>query len=99
MPSFWITITKPILEGRITLSDKGVHLAPIYILYDCGVYPVPKTVDLRSSVIRFEDGEFVTSLTQAMHPPVVGPMVLNAFAHAAGLEVGSVFDDSATYIR
>ena len=41
------------LEGNITLSDKGVHLAPIYMLYDYGVYPVPKTDDLRSSVIRF----------------------------------------------
>ena len=35
------------------------------------------------------------SLTQAIHPPVVVPMVLNVFAHAAGLEVGSFFDDSA----
>ena len=83
------------LERRITLSDKVVHLAPIYMLYDYGVYPDPKTADLHSSVIRFEDGEFVTSLTQAIHPPVVGPMVLNAFAHAAGLEVGSFFDASA----
>ncbi len=31
------------LEGRITLADKGVHLAPIYMFYDYGVYPAPKT--------------------------------------------------------
>jgi hypothetical protein len=86
------------LEGLITLSDKGVHLVPIYMIYDYGVYPTPKTDDLRSSVIRFEDGEFVTSLTQAIHPPVVGPMVLNAFSHASGLEVRSLFDDSAPSI-
>ena len=85
-----------LLEGHITLSDKGVHLlAPIYMIYDYGVYPAPKTDDLRSSVIRFEDGEFVTSFTQAIHPPVVGPMVLNDFAHDTGLEVESLFDDSA----
>jgi hypothetical protein len=66
----------------------------MYMYSDYGVYPVPKTVDLRSSVIRFEEGEFVTSLTQAIHPPVVGSMVLNDFAHAAGLEVGSFLDDS-----
>jgi hypothetical protein len=83
------------LEGRITLSAKGVHLAPIYMLSDYGVYPAPKTVDPRSSAIRFEEGEFVTSLTQVIHPRVVGSMVLNAFAHAAGLEVGSFFDASA----
>ena len=35
------------------------------------------------------------SLTQAIHPRVVGSTVLNALAHAAGLEVGSLFDDSA----
>ena len=29
-----------------------------------------------------------------IHPPVVGPIVLNAFAHATGLEGGSFFDDS-----
>ena len=43
---------------------------------------------------RFEDGEIVTSLTQAIHPPVVGPMVMNVFAHVVGLEVGSFLDDS-----
>ena len=68
------------------------------MLYDYGVYPAPKTDVLRSSAIRFEDGEFVTSLTQAIHPPVTGPMVLNVFAHDAGLEVGSLFDDSAPSI-
>ncbi len=77
------------MEGSITLSDKGVHLAAIDMFSDYGVYPVPKTEDLHSSVIRFEDGEFVMSLTQVIHPPVVGSMVLNAFAYAAGLEVGS----------
>jgi hypothetical protein len=83
------------LEGHITVSDKGVHLAPIYMFcHDHGVYPVPKTDDLRSSDIRFQDGEFVTSLAQVIHPPVVGPMVLNVFAYAVGLEVGSLFDDS-----
>ena len=42
------------LEGRITLFDEGVHLAPIYMLSDYGVvYPAPKTVDPRSSAIRF----------------------------------------------
>ncbi len=34
-----------------------------------------------------------------MHPPVVGPMVLNAFAHTAGLEVGSFLDDSSPPIN
>ncbi len=87
------------LEGLITLSDKGVHLAPIYILSDYGVYPTPKTVDPRSSVIRFEEGEFVTSLTQVIHPRVVGSMVLNAFTHTGGLEVGSFFDTSAPPIN
>ena len=55
------------LEGRITLCDKGVHLAPIYMISDHGVrltYPVPKIVDPRSSAIYFEEGEFVTSLTK-----------------------------------
>ncbi len=60
--------------------------------------PSRKTNDLRSSVIRLEDGEFVMSLTQVIHPPVVGPMVLNDFTHAVGLEVGSLFDDSAPSI-
>jgi hypothetical protein len=51
------------------------------MISDYGVYPVPKTVDPHSSVIRFEEGEFQTRG--------------NAFVHAAGLEVGSFFDDSA----
>jgi hypothetical protein len=70
------------------LSDYGVRLP----------YPSPKTVDPLSSAIRFEEGEFVTSLTQAIHPHVVGSMTLNDFAHAAGLEIGSFFDDSAPSI-
>ncbi len=68
------------------------------MFHDGVVYPVPKTTDLHSGVIRFEDGEFVTSLTQTIHPPVVGPMVLNGFAHVSGLEVGSLFDDSVPSI-
>ena len=54
-----------------------------------------------SSFIRdFEEGEFLTSLTQALQSPQRGAssMVLNAFAHAAGLEVGSFFDTSAPHI-
>ena len=84
------------LEGRITLSDKGVHLVPIY---DYGVYPAPKTADLRSVVIRFDDGEFVTSLTQVIHPRVVGSMVLNVFTHDTGLEVGSFFRGLSTVYK
>ena len=82
------------LKGWIVLFDKGVHLAPIHMLSNYGVrlpYPSPKTVDPLSSAIRFEEGEFVTSLTQVIHPRVVGSMVLKAFAHASGLEIGSFF--------
>jgi hypothetical protein len=32
------------LDGRITLSDKGVHLAPIYTLSDKGVHLAPIAV-------------------------------------------------------
>jgi hypothetical protein len=69
------------------------------MISDYGVYPTPKTVDPHSSVIRSEEGEFVTSLTQAIHPRVVGSMVLNTFAHATGLEVGRFSDDSVPPIR
>ena len=65
---------------------------------DYGVYPVPKTVDPHSSVIRFKEGEFVTFLTQAIHPRVVDSMVLNVFVYTTGLEVGSFFDTSAPSI-
>ena len=53
---------------------------------------------IHSSFIRdFEEDVILTSLTQALQPPQrdAVSMVLNAFAHAAGLEVGSFFDDSA----
>ena len=86
------------MEGRIASFDKGVHLDPIYMFSDYGVrlpYPTPKTVDPRSSTIYFEEGEFVTSLTQVIHSRVVGSIVLNDFTHDTGLEIGSFFDDSA----
>ena len=47
--------------------------------------------------VQFEDGEFITSLTPALQSGV-GSVALNAFAHAAGLEVGSFFDASAPHI-
>jgi hypothetical protein len=96
MTRFRITITK-----TITLSHKGVHLTPIYMVHDDGFYPAPKTTDLRSSTIRFDFVEYVTSLTQVIHPPVtvVGPMVLNVLAHVEGLEVGNFFGDSVPSIN
>ncbi len=86
----------------ITLSAKGIHFAPTAINY------------FFTGFDSDFEGEFVTSLTQAIHPSAVvsegcgiGParygssgfalqhgarsMVLNAFAHAAGLEVGGGF--------
>ena len=73
------------MPSSSTLDDKGVHRAPL-------------AVDFRTSEIRFEEGKFVTSLTQAIQPRAVGSMVLNAFAHAAGLEVGSFSDASTPHI-
>ena len=86
------------LEGHITLSHKGVHLPPIYMFHDGVVYPVPKTGDPLLGTIRFDYGEYVTCLTQAIHPPVVGPMVLNVFEHTEEMEVGDFFDDSVPSI-
>ena len=52
---------------------------------------------IHSSFIRdFEEDVILTSLTQVLQPPQrdAVSMVLNAFAHVAGLEVGSFFDAS-----
>ncbi len=48
--------------------------------------------------VQFEDGEFITSLTPALHSGA-GLVALNASAHAAGLEGGSFFDASAPHIN
>ena len=66
---------------RLTWSPKG-DLAPID--------------DFDRQLERFEDGEFITSLTPALQS---GLVALNAFAHAAGLEVGNFFDDSAPHVN
>ncbi len=69
-------------DGRLTWSPKGVHLPPTGD-WDCQL-----------ERFRFEDGDFITSLT-----PAIQSVALNAFTHAAGLEVGNFFDDSAPVVN
>ena len=90
------------LEGRIALFDKGPSCSHIHTFRLRCPTTVPRPENSksnpRSSVIHFEEGEFVTSLRQVIHPHVVGSMSLNAFAHVTGLEIGSFFYDSAPSI-
>ena len=78
-------------DGRITFSAKGFHFPP-----RCP-WEITSSSTHISFICEFDDDLFLTSLTQALQSPHrdVVSMVSNAFAHAAGLEVGSSFDASA----
>ena len=78
-------------DGRITSSSKGFHFAP-----RCP-WEITTSSTHSSFICAFDDDVFLTSLTQRLQPPQsdVVSMLLNAFAHATGLEVGSFFDTSA----
>jgi hypothetical protein len=86
-------------DGRITLSAEGVHFAPRVDSYT-PLYEITSSHTHSSFIRDFEEDVFFTSLTPTLQPPQrdAVSMVLNAFAHASGLEVGSFFDASATHI-
>lgn len=69
-------------DGRLTWSPKGFHLDP--------------TEDWDCQLERFEDGDFITSLTPVFQSGLVS---LNAFVHDTGLEVGNFFDDSTPHVN
>ena len=75
------------LDGRITWSPKGVQFAPFE--------DIP---EFDRQVNRFENGEFITSLTPTIQSGE-GLVTLNSFTHTADLEVGIFFDASASHIN
>jgi hypothetical protein len=56
------------LDGLLTLSDKGVHLAPRYS-WNSHLFGTASSSTHIRFIRDFEEGEFLTSLTQALHPP------------------------------
>ena len=71
-------------DGSLTWSPKGVHLPPT------------EDWDCQLERFRFEDGDFITSLTPSIQS---GLVALNAFSHVVGLKVGNFFDDSTPHVN